>query len=245
MPAARLFEELVLEIEQEYSRLGHSLGWRFLNVSRRILEAPVSIALVTINPAGNEIPTDHPAASCETGSSFLIEKWDDYAIGQAPLQVQVQLLFKAIALEIGYCQGANSLLEESLISQFVPFRSPRFEVLPRKTESLEFARSLWRRILPAVAPRLIVCLGRDVQHELRKLIPKAMRAHYQTTDTFPTGWGRYTADVSSFAARDGSIRLLYLPHLSTWSLFTSIKCKDFIPAIIRSATLSLPRKCPA
>ena len=48
-----LFDECVREIEAAYSALGHQLGWRFLNVGRSVLGAPVKVALITINPAGS------------------------------------------------------------------------------------------------------------------------------------------------------------------------------------------------
>ncbi len=234
---AELFDTLISEIEAEYSRLGHTLGWRFLNVSRRVLEQPVRIALITINPAGTCIPADHPAASCEYGASYLVERWGTDRPGQSTLQVQVQQLFEALARELRYDGSAAQLLEASLVSQFVPFRSPRFAALPRQAESLEFARKLWAHVLPVANPKLVICLGREVQRELKALLPAALGATYVESQALPTGWGSYQAEVTSFNSEDAPVRLLYLPHLSTWTLFTSRKCASFIPAIIHAAAM--------
>ena len=188
-PAATnpLFQTLVSEIEAEYTRLGHTLGWRFLNVSRSVLDRPTRIALITMNPAGDHIPEDHPPASCEHGASYIVERWGGAAPGQSTLQVQVQRLFGALSTAMGYAGTPSQLLEESLVSQFVPFRSPSFALLPEMDESLRFARSIWSRVLPIASPRLIVCLGRDIQSELLALIPTTLAVRYLQTVEFPTG----------------------------------------------------------
>ena len=235
LPQAPLFKVLVAAIEAEYARLGHILGWRFLNVSSNVLNGPVHIALVTINPAGDHIPRDHPAASCENGASYLVERWGNSEPGRSTLQVQVQLLFAALAAELRYTGSPNQLLESSLVSQFIPFRSPRFAQLPRQGESITFARVLWSRVLAATQPRLIVCLGREVQQELTALIPECLAARQGETIALPTGWGNYNAEVTTFQRSGQALRLLYLPHLSTWTLFTSQKCRAFMPAIIHAA----------
>ena len=216
-------------------RLGHTLGWRFLNVGRKVLDGPVRVALITINPGGDHIPPDHPAASCENGASYLVERWGDSSPGQSVLQRQVQHLFGALAAEMRYEGSPSQLLESSLVSQFVPFRSARFETLPRQAESLQFARKLWSRILPIAKPRLIVCLGREIQQQLAELLPQCLGATPSETTTLSTGWGNYNAEITTFQHADGHSRLLYLPHLSRWTLFTSPKCRPYMPAIIHAA----------
>ena len=233
--ATPLFESCVSDIGQAYQNLGYVLGWRFLNVSRHVFDAPARLALLTLNPAGNSIPPDHPWQSCENGSSYLVEKWDNAPEGKATLQVQVQLMFKAIANELAYPGTPEQLIESSLISQFVPFRSPRFSALAKPDQALQFAHALWSRILPVVQPRLIVCLGREVQRELRSLIPRALNAEHLGASSHPTGWGTYSADIDTYERKGSRLRLLYLPHLSTWTLFKSQKCKSFMPLIIHEA----------
>jgi hypothetical protein len=235
-PNQLLFESALSDIAAAYGVLGHQLGWRFLNVSRTALGRSNGIVFLTINPGGNSIPPDHPWESCDTGSSYLVERWDNYAVGGSPLQIQVQALFRALATGTHFSGGGNQLLEQSLISQFIPFRSPDYASLPRKRESLEFAHSLWAKILPSVSPKLVICLGRDVQHELRRLIPSALGGRIVRTMSYPTGWGAYTADIDYFDRSGGPVRLLYLPHLSRYALFTRRQCAEHLSSIIHAAT---------
>ena len=232
-----LFDSCVRDIDAAYQKLGHTLGWRFLSVSRSVLDGPVRVALITINPAGRVIPADHPWASCEDGCSYLVERWDDAPAGRSTLQVQVQEMFALLHASIRFVGSVRELMEQSLIAHFVPFRSPRFAELPRKSESLALGRQLWAKLLPRTSPRVIICLGRDVQRELRQLIPRAMSAMHVSCESHRTGWGNYTADIDTFRAEYGAVRLLFLPHLSTWTLFTSPTSKANMPSIIQAATL--------
>ena len=235
LPHPLLFDTLVAEIKAEYARLEHTLGWRFLNVSSNVMNGTKRVALITLNPGGDHIPEDHPDASCENGASYLVEQWGDAAPGQSTLQLQVQLLFAELATKLRYSGTPNQLLESSLVSQFIPFRSPNFEQLPRRQESITFARTLWSRVLAATKPRLIVCLSREVERELIGLIPECLGARRVESIPLPTGWGNYNAETTTFKQSSQTLRLLYLPHLSTWKLFTSQKCRAFMPAIIHAA----------
>jgi hypothetical protein len=230
-----LFDECVTDIDVAYKQLEHTLGWRFLSVSRSVLEKPSKIALITLNPAGSAIPPDHPWASCENGSSYLVESWDGLVPGTSKLQTQVRRLFAALHTALRLHGNSDDLLEQALISHFIPFRSPRFADLPHKKESVAFAQRLWTKLLPHVRPNLIICLGRDAQKELRLLIGTALGAKLYESKSYRTGWGDYTADIDTFAAEHGDVRLLFLPHLSTWTLFTSPKCAVDMLIIIEAA----------
>jgi hypothetical protein len=231
----KLFEQCVQEIETSYIELGHRLGWRFLSVGKVVLNGPAEIALITLNPGGNEIPPDHPTASCESGVSYLVESWDGAPPGQSKLQKQVQGLFRLLVDTLRYHGTYQQLMVQTLIGYFVPFRSPRLADLARQRESIEFGHRLWRKLLPAISPKLIICLGRDVQAELRTLLPIATDSQLITSTTYPTGWGEYTAEIDEFQWNNNKTSLLYLPHLSTWTLFTSKKCIEHMPVIIRAA----------
>jgi hypothetical protein len=222
----------VHEIEAAYAALGYQLGWRFLNVSRRVLEGQVKLALITINPAGDHIPSDHPWASCENGVSYLIESWHGYPAGKDKLQVQVQGLFRMLNTNLAFPGSYQDLMAQSLISQFIPFRSPTFDELPRQGEALKFGRKIWKRIIPICLPRLIVCLGRDVQYELRALIPAAIGPIKGKTLSFAMGWGNYTAEIDEYYDKAGIVRLLYLPHLSRFQVFNNPKYIPYMEKIV-------------
>jgi hypothetical protein len=237
--SSSVFDTCVEEIDAEYQRLGHALGWRFLSVSREVLNGPVQIALVTLNPAGDHIPSDHPWASCEDGVSYLVETWGANPPGKSKLQIQVQEMFRLIHGLNGFNGTYQNLMASSLIAHLVPFRSPRLADLGRKAESLSFGQQIWRTLLSVARPKLVICLGREAQGQLRMIVPEAMSARLVGSTSHRTGWGHYTADVDAYEGKYGALRLLFLPHLSTWSLFTSDKCRDFMPAIIRDASRDL------
>ncbi|MGD9161765.1 MAG: hypothetical protein PVG39_25365 [Desulfobacteraceae bacterium] len=235
-----LFDDCVESIENVYNDLGYVLGWRFLNVSKEVFNSPVKIALVTINPAGDKIPLDHPFwASCEDGVSFVVERWDGALPGRSTLQIQVQEMFKLLCTAIQYKGTYIELMSQSLISHFIPFRSPRFDKLPKQEESIVFGRSLWKKIFSVVSPQLVICLGRDVQKQMKSLIQSELSGVPIKSEAFPTGWGKYNAELNTFKKSDGEVRLLYLPHLSTWTLFTSEKTVQNMPKIIKAAARGL------
>ena len=82
-----IFAESCAEIESAYIRLGHRIGWRFLNSPQRTLDASTTIALITLNPGGKVERPDHGRKSSEKGSAFVVESWrHGSAPGEAPLQ---------------------------------------------------------------------------------------------------------------------------------------------------------------
>lgn len=235
---SRLFDECIAMIEAKYAELGHVLGWRFLSVSKEVLSSRPEVALITLNPGGNEIPADHPWGSCEQGCSYIVEKWGSSLPGQHPLQIQVRALFQAIAdSSKSLPKDGKALLEGSLIAHFVPFRSPRLETLVAKDHSLIFGVELWRRILSEVHPRLIVCISRDAYPELKSILGEVV-GPLETWQEIPTGWGDYKADLVVFRG-PRAVRLLRLPHLSTFKLFSSLRCRPSMVAILDEACRDL------
>lgn len=234
-----IFDLCIEEIERAYGQLGYDLGWRFLSVSRAVLEGRVKIAFVTLNPGGNQIPKDHPTASCENGPSYLVERWRDKSPGQAPLQVQVQKLFEALAAHLEFQGTSRQLMEQSLIGHYVPFRSPRFADLPHKDEGLLVGRHIWGRLLRHAQPKLIICLGRKVQDELRLLLRHELNGVHRKTQSLPTGWGNLETQIDAYELGAEVTRLLYLPHLSTFKLFTSVDCRAPMNAMLKAATEGL------
>ncbi len=134
--------QLCDEIERAYADLGHQLGWRFLTSPQHTLSASTKIALITLNPGGSIDRPDHPRASSEAGSAYLVETWrNGLAPGAAPLQRQVQQLFAMLA-EASHGVSGNELLGSSLSAYFIPFRSPSIKALAKPRESEQFASGL-------------------------------------------------------------------------------------------------------
>ena len=127
-----LFQELIEDIKIEYKTNPNKLGWRFLHTSKKTLEKNHQILLITLNPGG-KIPDDHPIESCENGSAYLSESWRGKKPGTAKLQVQIQLLFRGIANNLGI-EDYKEVLESSVRGHFIPFRSTYLKSLqePKK-----------------------------------------------------------------------------------------------------------------
>lgn len=49
------FEVLINKIEKGYSRLEHSLGWRFLTSPKSTLSPETEFLFVTLNPGGDKV----------------------------------------------------------------------------------------------------------------------------------------------------------------------------------------------
>ena len=229
------FERAIAEIESAYASLGHTLGWRFLCVSKRVLQANPKIALITANPGGKYIPPDHPSASCENGCAYISETWGTAKKGQSKLQKQVQRLFDALATKTNFKKGGAALMESSLVAYYIPFRSPRLALLPCKKESLDFARSLWTPLFDRLCPRLIITIDPNAYRYFGELLDRSIPEPHPQRNAYPTGWGTYTADVTQYGEGQHTTTLVRLPHLSTFQLFARDECKPFVDAILTSA----------
>jgi hypothetical protein len=230
-----VFDECVADIERAYNDLGHTLGWRFIGVSKGVLRAPVRIALIGLHPGGDYEPPEHPRASCESGNWFMTESWINETPGDRKLQRQVRLMFERIAEEVDYSGNSDDLINESLVSNFIPFRSPSFRLLPRKAESLRFARRFWSKLLPIIRPELIVCLDTCTREALTALVPKCLGHQSLRVSKMPIGWGNYKASLHDFGDDVTRMRLLYLPHPSRYAIFGRQKSAMEVKAIFDAA----------
>ncbi len=218
------FDQTIKKIQKAYSELGHQMGYRFLLSSKSTFSS--DIIFLNLNPGGNRIPPEHPADSCESGSAHLTESWGNgLDVGMSPLQIQVQKLFKELSKKI---PGNRNLINESLIAYFIPFRSPRMNDLHEKEKSIKFAIELWSEIISTMKPKLVICLGDDVYKNVKKLFPDD-----PTKYSTKIGWGEITADFYKY---DNGCRVIRLPHLSTFKIFSRKECEPFIDNLLSEAT---------
>ena len=225
--AGDLFEDTVKRIERFYKDRGYRLGRRFLTCSRKVLDGDTpQIALITLNPGGEKQRPDHPRDSCEEGCAYLVESWKNgKPPGEAPLQIQVRRMFAELAEKLEYPGTPEELLEESLSGYFIPFRSPDVKSLGHKREALDFGESIWSSILEFVRPGLIICIDKDTYKRLKRLIPRVCGLSGANHIQIKTGWGKYKADIVEFG-ESPKTKLLRLPHLSTFKLFSRAECAE-------------------
>jgi hypothetical protein len=242
------FRDLVSDIKRVYEDLRHRLGWRFLCVSRSVLDTPVDVAFISLNPNGDSIPAGRVAESCENGVAYVAEEWGVAPRGQHKLQVQVQKLFEGLNRRLRIADSGSALMQRSLMGYFIPFGSRRLADLAKPVESYEFGCDLWRRVLALTTPRLIVCIDRETYIALQSIIPCYTGMSVTASRSFRTGWGRCTADLLTYGGEQ-SVRLLRLPHLSSFQLFSSSYCTEHLAIIldktcnnlkIKSATQAKP-----
>jgi len=235
------FEESLTAIETAYADLGHTLGWRFLCVSKRVLLSDPPIVLLTSNPGGNSIPLDHPSSSCEGGCAYITESWGSSPPGSSALQVQVQRLFDAIAESLSSKQSGSHLMENSLIGYFIPFRSPRLVHLHRPKESVQFANKLWAGLFRMLRPRLMIALDPAAYSGLKDSC-FASGGIKGPSEVCATGWGNITAELDEFRFPDRSAMTLRLPHLSTFKLFSRSECVPYLDQIVAKGCKHLARE---
>lgn len=232
MTAPRLsFEQAVQSIRREYEALGHDLGWRFLCVSKQVLALNPKIVFLTLNPGGRIVPLDHPAESCETGASYVVEQWGASRPGAHKLQRQVQELFAAIQRQVSPTDRSGVSIDESLVGYFVPFRSPRFADLHRPKESLAFAGNLWDSLLSPLTPRLLLAIDPKTFSHMDKIC-RTRGGKLISSESLPTGWGNVSADVIEYRFDDHSAMVVRLPHLSTFQLFSRRECEGYVHEIL-------------
>ncbi len=229
--APRLFQECADAIDHAYVRLGHTLGWRFLSCPRATLSPTTEVGLVSLNPGGTFEPQEHPRASSEAGSAYLIESWPGCGPGAAPLQRQIQALFRALARHLGRENAVDRFMNEQVLSaHFIPFRSPRFADLPRRPESIAFAKELWNAILSHWKPRVLITIDTEAFASLEALLLGQCGNQLLESRRFDTGWGNYQAAAIRIARPedDSRVTLARLPHLSTFKLFSRDACRPYL-----------------
>ena len=202
------------QIEAAYQQLGYTLGWRLLTCPEANIRT-ASVALITINPGGGEfIPAK---AAVEEGSAYVVESWKGCAPGREKLQLQVQRMYQLL----------NVVPSEVLSGYLVPFRSPDWKRLARKSESLTLGLELWRGILAMTKLNLVVAFGKEIAPHVSCLLSADL------VGKVTASWGKETIDVYRFGEAG---KLVVLPHLSRFSLF----CRTGSEAAFLSALEGLP-----
>ena len=189
--------QISAEMEAEYRRLGYDLGWRFLTCPIKNINRSF-IAIIFINPGGNAF--EMASVSVEHGSAYVVESWKGNPPGEETLQVQIRRM----------CELLSVQPVEVLSGYLVPFRSRNWNLLPNKTEALNFGRSLWKKLLLRAKLQTIIVVGKETRAFLNPLFAS------EPVQIFASDWGRQTIDVTF---GPGGERIVAVPHLSRFRLF--------------------------
>lgn len=202
-----MFSSCVRSIEDEYERLGHSLGWRFLYSPMRTLDPAAPLLLAGCNPGGSH--PEPPLSSVEAGNAFRLERWPGSGSGH---QDEVLAMLAGICTELYPGTSASGFVDGTLTTNFCPFRSPSLPALVSRRLSLDFSRLLWVNIFDQVLPPAIICNG-VITAELfeEALLKMGFRAGERIR--YPTGWGQYNYWVMPVRRANHVVTLFALPHL--------------------------------
>ncbi|MFN0113359.1 MAG: uracil-DNA glycosylase family protein [Paracoccaceae bacterium] len=182
-------------IENAADQFGYSLGWRLLYSPIDVIRG-ARVAFLGLNPGGDSPEPHRDGIARPSGSAYVEEEWKGFRPGMAPLQKQVLALFEKLRVAP----------ERVLAGNIVPFRSPDWKSLPHKDHALRLGYEVWRQLLVAAKPELVIAMGSDAHEPVLKLTgASAVRS-------VPLGWG----NVRVVAADAPGLRVVTLPHLSRY-----------------------------
>ena len=227
-----LFELSCKEISEEYVRLGHRLGWRFVTGPKANFSVNTEIAFISLNPGGDSDLPDHPKESSERGSAYLVEQWKGFPAGTEALQVQFKKLMEAVHKKLNVSGDCDSFINSKVLTaHFIPFRSKDLVSLHRSTESFQFGRKLWARIFQSLLPSIIITLNPETFDHIAALLINSgakLLEHRQ----FQTGWGNYRAEGRKFKTATKVVTVIRFPHLSRYKLFSRQNCLPYVDEIL-------------
>lgn len=224
--AVSVFETAIHRIELAYRDLGHKLGWRFLATPQSTLSPQTRLAFIGMNPGGSQY--EPPVPSVETGNAYRLERWGPRGTLN-PLQIQVEQLYEALARPME--SSAEALMDESLAAHFCPFRSPSWDELHNRPESIEFSRQLWRTILGEIRPPVLICMGGTASRELQQILLENGARIASAPRAIPINWGSLTATLNDYKVNGTRSLVVGIPHLSRFRFFGRAASAQAVNAI--------------
>lgn len=213
-------------IRDAYSTLGYTLGWEFLYTPAITLGCPNGFLLLGINPGGDSFGITE---SVEEGNAYLVQQWSPDG---TRLQNQVKAFFDVLAgTFVGGPGQGTALLNETLTTNFCPFRSPTWRQLPRQAEAIVFSSNLWNQLLSEITPRVILCMGATPYPFLQDALRRQATVSVPER-CFPTGWGRFQFALQVFVRGHQPIVLARLLHFSQYKLMSRAVCVPHVQAFI-------------
>jgi hypothetical protein len=235
---SQLLDVQIAKIDREYIKikeLGCAYGWRFLYTPANTLMRPNGLMFLGLNPGGCGSSV---VRTVEEGNAYRVEYWKNEP-KKLPnsLQNQVRAFFQLLAQsQLGEraSHDCKRLMDETLTSNFCPFRSPSWtEFRPKKARvaAIDFSIMLWAEIIPEVRPRVIFCMG-ATQYPYLNCLLENISSECGTEEHLPTGWGDIQFAVRQYKCAGWTTILARMPHLSQYKLLNSPKYADKVDAFI-------------
>jgi len=211
-------ENISQSIDEKYKDLKHTLGWRFINSSKNTIQNNSGICMVTLNPSG-DIFEESICALDDSKNAYLDENWENRGVGKDKLQIQIQYMFNEIHQRTNTYENHKELMRNSFMAHFIPFRSPTFDLLHNQKLSVDFSKKLWKQIFksPSFNFSTIICIGREQFEVLEELLMNSYS--FNNSKEIKTGWGNYKSVINEYSNNRKKVKLVYLQHLSRFSIF--------------------------
>lgn len=222
-----LFETCKNLIEKEYSSNvlleEANYGVRFLyssksTMNKRNFEENNRIMLVGLNPGGGREVVPKFNYSFERGNAYIDERWGRNRLEKNILQKQIEKLLER--------SGINPY--KTFSCNFIPFRSPNFNMLPDKKRCIDFSKDMWENhILKVLNPKIVLCIGNGSPspYSFFSQLPQFRDFGEEELDF---DWGNIRIKLKQ---NEGAL-IVGLPHLSRFSFIGKDKYENSFDNLI-------------
>jgi hypothetical protein len=139
--------------------------YRFLYTSPQSIDS--HYYFVGLNPAG--LDTGTPDLFVESGNAVLNENWAGNK--KNPLQKQMIYFFQDMAKVLGRTDDwMDYMSSEWLISNYVFYNSPSWDIMAKKKEHIATSKEIWRKVFSRKVPKVIVANGYETHVHMVSLL---------------------------------------------------------------------------
>ena len=247
-----IFDKAIKKIENAYEKQGYGLGWCFLHSSKKTLTSSTKLMFVGINPGGGGSSTPIPSlppsqfiqASCEEGNAYRVKDWGETGRQH---QNEVQKMFRRLS-SVGIGTSWEDLMDNTLTSNFCPFRSPgggwTRQDRDDKKEAVQFSYELWSDILPHLEPKVIICDGNGGDSAFGYFTELFGRLDFDVRrkGDFPFSYEGERRSIKKnylYGHSNKFVDIIGLPHLSWNQIFTRKGYEDPIGSFLNEVKRKL------
>jgi hypothetical protein len=124
---------------------------------------------VGLNPGGSSF--DDSDLYVEEKNAFISEKWGKYShktntLTYNPLQHQVHYFFQSLAVQLEKPDWEKEMSENWMISNYVFYKSKNWSEMASKKEHIHVSRNIWKKMISANQPKIIVANGFDTYEKM-------------------------------------------------------------------------------
>lgn len=140
----------------------------------RVLYSPSSSVtskfwFVGLNPAGSSF--DESSLCVEGKNAFIDEKWGKWnektkTRSYNPLQQQVHHFFQSLSIQLETSEWEKEMTENWMISNYVFYKSKNWHEMASKKEHIQTSRNIWKEMISANQPKIIVANGYDTYEKM-------------------------------------------------------------------------------